>query len=188
VSDEVRTRICAELDYHGEDWLDVACLHLQARMNQLRRLKLYDVSTIGGRLRCARECAGMRQYELARRVGMDRREISQMELERRPLPAVKVAGLCMSLKIKTTWLILGEGEGPQAGYGILRKDQSPRQAKATTRAKWRAEALDEARRRNAERKSLTTRAVPTHSEPEQNIPSRHRANEEAVEPSQIEHP
>lgn len=158
-------------------------------MNQVRRLKLYDVSTLGGRLRCARELAGMRQYELARRVGMQAKQVSEMELERMPLPYVKVAGICMSLKVTRAWLLEGAEEGgpDRSRYGILRSGQTPRQLRETTKEKWRQEAIAEAKRRNALRTSLTSSAVPTHSVGEQ-IPSRHRASEEAVKPSQIEQP
>lgn len=157
-------------------------------MNQLRQVKLYDLTTIGGRLRCARECAGMRQSELGRRIGMPARSISAMELGRMYMPAVKVAGICMSLSIKRTWLLDGKGPGPAAPYGILRSEQSPRQARATSRAKLRAAALVEARARNASRASLTAMAVPMQScpttEPTQDI----RASEEAAKPATLEQP
>lgn len=155
-------------------------------MNQLRHVKLYDVATIGGRLRCARECAGMRQSELGKRVGVKAKLVSQMELGRAPMPGVKVAGICMSLKVTAGWLLAGDMAGgpPSSAYGVLRSGQTPRQARATSRAKLQQQARAEVHRRNAERQAiLTSKALPVHLCPTTEPPQDNHSIEEAAKPS-----
>lgn len=152
-ADDIRARICAELEYDGDDWLDVACDHIRKRLATIAFTKTYDTSTVGGRLKCARECAGLLQRELARRVKMTQLHISECERGKRELPAIKVPGICLSLAIKVPWLLIGEGDGgPKVAYRILRKDQSVKDLKKLKGYERQQAAVAEARRRNEERK------------------------------------
>lgn len=182
-ADEIKRRICAELEYDGEGWLDRACVLLQAQVNSRRWAKVYDISTIGGRLRCARELAGMLQAELGRRVGIKQPYISKMERGLSPLPALKVAGICMSLSIRRDWLLMLSDEGgPQGRYGILRSGQSPKQAKETARARLRAEALAQVRARSDARNGLTLPVNSQQSCPTTESPLKTPRSEEAAKP------
>lgn len=149
----------------------------------MRGCRAYDLSTIGGRLRCARECAGMLQRDLARRVGMTQYAISNMELERRAMPATKLAGICQSLGVSERWmLMLSDEGGPKARHGILRSVQTPGQAKQAKRERAQAEGMELVRARRLARKALT---LPVNSqqsclttEPPQDI----RSIKEAAKP------
>ncbi len=151
--EEVRRRLSAVLVEPEDDWLAHAERMIENYQSFLRKRTVYDITTLGGRLRAARQLAGMNQPTLARRVGMDQYDISGIERGTRKLPIHKIRPLCMSLGITQDWL-LGKSEegGPKVEAGILRHRLTPSQQHKLSQERKRREAAEEAKRLNAIRR------------------------------------
>ncbi len=76
----------------------------------------YDpqVSTFGDRLAGAREEAGMTQAELARRLGVRLKTVQAWEEDLSEPRANRLAMLAGLLNVSLSWLLTGEGAGPEA--------------------------------------------------------------------------
>ncbi len=124
--DEVQKRLIDAMALDPKDhadWLEIAEERLyahRARENPFKRA--YDVSTVGARIRTAREVCGMSIGQLALRLGIDKRDVSAWERGRRNLPAAIFPRLCLVLGVRQAW-VLGTSEegGPPVPAGQLRK-------------------------------------------------------------------
>jgi transcriptional regulator with XRE-family HTH domain len=95
------------------DWLERTEQALFGWWNwkEKKRLPTADLSTVGGRIRIAREVVGLSQESLAARIGMTGLQLSAVERGKANLRSEKIPGLCLSLRISQDWLITGEGPG-----------------------------------------------------------------------------
>jgi transcriptional regulator with XRE-family HTH domain len=153
-AEAIKARIQGASGAAGEDWLDEACRMLVAHRNIRNRTRTYDATTIGNRIRIAREAAGLTQRELAFRLGVSHFWVAGWERGLRPLPARKIPGLCMSLGVKRGWLLFfEEGGGPRLRNVTLRKQITPKQERLVRSWKsWKLEAAKiKARELNAAR-------------------------------------
>ena len=149
MTDPVQSAICAAMGYHGHDWLEQACRAIEAHMRHRSRLvgvRAYELDTIGGRIKCARECLGMNQPTLAKRCGMPLQTLSKIENGSGKLPAIKVPGMAITLRVTAPWLLCATDEGgPEAKYNV----RSPGKVQ-----RWAREGLLDARARNAARRKV----------------------------------
>lgn len=154
--DEVRARLCAAMGYHEEDWLARACALLDGYRRQRLAEREYDVSTIGLRIRCARECAGMSQRQLALRLNVNAGRISDYERGNCDLPGDKIPALYQALRCVTTkgWLLMETDEGgPKVPTRVRTAQHDPRWYDWQKRRAAYAQAHAEAERKNAARKA-----------------------------------
>jgi transcriptional regulator with XRE-family HTH domain len=127
-ADAIKARIQEACGVTSEDWLEEACRMLVAHRNLRNRTRTYDATTIGNRIRIAREAAGLTQRELAFRIGVSHFWVAGWERGLRPLPARKIPGLCMSLGVKRGWLLFfEEGGGPKLRNATLRRQRTPKE-------------------------------------------------------------
>lgn len=68
------------------------------------------MSTVGGRLRLAREQAGLSQGQVARILGMHRPTISEIEAGRRRVTAEELATFARTYEVSVSWLSGAEGD------------------------------------------------------------------------------
>lgn len=73
-----------------------------------------DTATFGDRLAGAREGAGMSQAQLARRLGVKKSTLVAWEDDVSEPRANRLSMLAGLLGVSITWLLTGEGEGPDA--------------------------------------------------------------------------
>lgn len=113
--DQVRDRICTAMRIPSDapDWLERTEQALFGWWNwkEKTRMPAADISTVGGRIRIAREIVGISQESLAARTGHTGLQISAIERGKANLRSEKIPGLCLSLRISQDWLITGEGPG-----------------------------------------------------------------------------
>lgn len=113
--EEIRDRICTamRLPLDAPDWLERTEEALFGWLNwcEKKRMPPADLSTVGGRIRIAREVVGISQESLGARIGLLGVRVSNIERGKAALPAEKIPGLCLSLRISQQWLITGEGDG-----------------------------------------------------------------------------
>lgn len=108
----------------GEDWVQTACEFITAYLNDKKRRKEWDCSTVGKRIRTARELAGMSQEQFAFRIEAKQLHVSAWERGKADLPVRKLPGIAMSLGVTVAWLLMESEEGgPKLRNGILRKNQ-----------------------------------------------------------------
>jgi transcriptional regulator with XRE-family HTH domain len=121
---EVEARLRAAMDgYEGPDWLERACELIQTHIAMIQRRKEWDCSTIGKRIRTAREIAGMSQEQLALRLDVTQLELSGWERGKRDLPVRKLRGLAVSMGVSVEWLLMESDEGgPKVKNGLLRRN------------------------------------------------------------------
>jgi transcriptional regulator with XRE-family HTH domain len=147
--EEVRQRLIdamalPERDHEG--WLEIAEHKLYAERARAQPFKrMYDVSTVGMRLRTAREAVGLSVVQCAIRARMCRRALSAIELGRKNLPVAKLGTLCRVLGVREKWILEGGDEGaPAVPTEQLRKRVTQRwrerQDLLAARRKARAEA------------------------------------------------
>lgn len=147
--EDVRERICAALETPDEDWVAHAVRVIVAHTNQARARKVYDITTPGGRIRAARELAGMPQESLAKRTRIPHRLLCQIEWGERELPLHKATGMAMSLGVSVPWLLAGGPEGgPRTHGSVLRAEPTPRALRNDEKAKRIAEARELAAQKN----------------------------------------
>lgn len=128
-------------------WLDEAVRQLEGLKHQRMGRRLYDVSTVGARVRTAREIVGMTQPQLAKRIGVSPWLISNIERGQRDLPMARVPGLCRSLGVSQAWLLMQSDDGgPPVPSGILRKQIRVNWRRADQYQKARAKARAELER------------------------------------------
>ncbi len=152
--EEVRARLCRAMRHHGDDWLDRAEHLLDGEWRQRQRRTVYDVTSVGGRIRAAREALGLSQEQLAIRLGIKQVRVSEWERGKANLDATMFVRLAGALSRVTTraWLLMETDEGaPNVPLDVLGKRHS-REGYAWIQQKraWK-KAKDEAERRNAER-------------------------------------
>jgi transcriptional regulator with XRE-family HTH domain len=152
LSDDVRERICIALRLPDDapDWLEQAehRLHAWWAVSERHSPTPIDLSTLGGRLKAAREITGLSQDRLAARMNIPcGAKIAMLEKGRADLPAEKLPGLCMCLGVSQAWL-LGESEegGPPVPREVLRAMHSP------SWIRYKRRQHDFARKRDAEGK------------------------------------
>ena len=73
-----------------------------------------DAATFGDRLAGAREAAGLDQKELATRIGVKPAVIANWEDDLKKQRANRLQMLSGLLGVSLSWLLTGEGEGPEA--------------------------------------------------------------------------
>ncbi|MGB7270935.1 MAG: helix-turn-helix transcriptional regulator [Albidovulum sp.] len=83
-----------------------------------------ETATLGDRLAAAREQQGMSQNDLARRLGVRAKTISQWEADASEPRANRVQMLAGLLGVSLRWLLTGEGEGVD-GPAIAPADAAP---------------------------------------------------------------
>ena len=152
MSEDVRARLCAAMGYEGDDWLERAVEQLDARRRERDKRKIYDTSTVGLRILCARESLGMSQAQLAIRLGVHKLRVCGWEKGREDIPAVKVAPLAAVLRVRKAWLTMESDEGGPEGVRMEPvKEVSARwRAWQKEKAAW-GKAQQEVERRNAAR-------------------------------------
>ena len=72
-----------------------------------------DMATFGDRLAAAREQAGLKQSELARKLGVRTNTLKSWEEDLSEPRANRLSMLAGLLNVSVTWLINGQGEGMQ---------------------------------------------------------------------------
>ncbi len=137
---EIKRRLvwAMNLSEPTDDWVEEAERRLYAHENMRSKRKIYDVDTLGARIRTAREVLGITQHQLAARLRLRPFTISAGERGARDLPAEKLLALCASLAVKKAWL-LGESTegGPAIPERVMRKQFIPgwREQNATKKRK-----------------------------------------------------
>nr|WP_132860344.1 helix-turn-helix transcriptional regulator [Shimia isoporae] len=84
-----------------------------------------DVATFGDRLAAAREAAGLKQGELAKRIGVKKSTIAAWEEDLSEPRANRLAMMAGVLNVSIRWLLVGEGDGvdaPQEGESTTDAD------------------------------------------------------------------
>lgn len=125
--EEIRKRIEDALELgHVDYWLDEAVRRLDAYRNQVNRRRIYDISSVGNRLRTAREVVGLTQTQLSSRLGVHNWSVSHWENGRADMPAKHLPGLCVILCVSREWLLMLSDEGgPPVPREVLRKQHLP---------------------------------------------------------------
>ena len=137
--EEVRALLEAAMGYAGEHWLEEAVRRLEAHRNISSFQRIYDVSTVGMRIRTAREVVGLTQAQLARRMGLHPWTVSNLETGRTHLDAAKVPGLAACLLVSRAWLLMESDEGgPPLPSRVLRKQHRVNWTKASGKEKKKA--------------------------------------------------
>lgn len=99
------------------DWLEIAEHRLtahRARLVSQRFRRMYDVSTVGARMRTAREVCGMSQTQASIRIGVSANTYREWELGRRNMPADRLRTVSLVLGVRERWLLEGGDEGGPA--------------------------------------------------------------------------
>ena len=76
-----------------------------------------EVTTFGDRLSGAREAAGLTQERLARNVGVKLKTLRGWEEDLSEPRANKLSMLAGLLNVSLTWLLTGQGDGPEGPDG-----------------------------------------------------------------------
>jgi transcriptional regulator with XRE-family HTH domain len=146
--EEARARIEQALGFEQvEWWLDETIRIIQAYQAMLSRRRVYDISTVGARLRTAREVTGLSLAQYARRLNCSHRLLSTIELGKRDAPLELFARYCLSLGISQAWA-LGDSDkgGPPLPGGILRRQKSLNHTQRSNMLKKKAVARAELER------------------------------------------
>jgi len=152
--DEVKRRLCLAMRYDEDDWLDRAEHLLDGEWRQRQRRRIVDVTTVGGRIRAAREAMGLSQEQLSIRLGVPPIRISDWERGKRDLPVEMLVRLSAIVRPVTTraWLVMESDEGaPQVPLDVLGKRHTRRGYEWLQKKRAWQKAKAEAERRNAER-------------------------------------
>lgn len=129
--DEIRERLCIALriPLDTPDWLARVENRLHAKYNweHAKAPKPYDITTLAGRIKCARELTGMTQARLAARLGVYQCNVWGWEKGTQDVPAEKFMPLCMALGVKAAWMLGQSEEGgpPAVPLEVLRAAASP---------------------------------------------------------------
>lgn len=170
--EDVRARIIDALGFvpqiaADEDWwvTEAARVIFAYRAWQSGR-RVYDVSTVGMRIRTAREVVGLSQGQLAQRLDVRQEYLSRWERGERDIPATVFSRLCLSLGVTEAWT-LGDTEegGPPLPTGVLRKQTFVNWRRADQKTKKKAERRAERERLQGLRPPKPPRPKPVPSEP-----------------------
>lgn len=150
--EEVKQRLIDAMALPKEehaDWLKHAEHKLYAhRATERPWERMYDVSTVGARIRTARTHLGMSQEQLAIRMRVHQGDVSGWERGVRNMPAELLVRFCAVCKIRKEWVLgLSEDGGPPLPEGQLRK-------KITRRWKERRDYQEQKAKAKAERARL----------------------------------
>ncbi len=154
--DLVRQRLCLAMRYEGDDWLDRAEHLLDGEWRMRQRRTIYDVTTVGGRIRAAREAMGLSQEQLGIRLGVPQTLVSSWERGKVDLPVSMLVRLSSALQRVTTraWLTMQTDEGgPNVPKDVLGKRHSRDGYAWMNKKRAWGRAKTEAERRNAEREA-----------------------------------
>lgn len=140
--EQVRKELCEAMQLpQSIDWLEEACRQLEAHRARSGFTKVYDVTTVGKRIRTAREVVGLTSHQLSDRLKLDHRHVYDIEQGKRPLRADLVPWLSRLLKVREAWLLMETDEGgPPLPVGVLRRQ---------TRVNWHKATMDERKKANA---------------------------------------
>jgi DNA-binding transcriptional regulator YiaG len=122
--DDVKQRICEAMRYHQDDWLARAEMLLDAHWCKQQGKKVYDVSTVGLRIRCAREHMGMSQLQLALRMDVPESAVGGWERGQRNLTIEQARKLSLILRpvCRPEWLFMKDDDGgPRVPVQLARK-------------------------------------------------------------------
>ncbi|QCO57886.1 helix-turn-helix transcriptional regulator (plasmid) [Pseudorhodobacter turbinis] len=97
-----------------------------------------EAATFGDRVAGAREAAGLRQEELARRIGVKLSTIQNWENDHSEPRANKLQMMSGMLNVSMRWLLTGEGEGVEAPVPVSNTDLNTALAELS---RMRAQAL-----------------------------------------------
>ncbi|MEM8731009.1 MAG: helix-turn-helix transcriptional regulator [Pseudomonadota bacterium] len=114
-----------------------------------------ETATFGDRIAGARELAGMSQAQLARRLGVKKNTILAWEDDRSDPRANRLQMMAGLLNVSITWLLTGEGDGPDgpkpegsADAGLAELAAEMRELRAQMRRNAEAAARIEKQLRN----------------------------------------
>lgn len=127
-ADEVKRRLCRVMRYQEDDWLDRAERLLDAAWCQQQAKRIYDVSTVGYRIRAAREVMGMSQEQLALRMHVTGLTVGKWERGERnlKLEEARKLGLVLRPVCSKEWLFMASDEGgPDVPVHVLAKKHDP---------------------------------------------------------------
>ena len=155
--DEVRQRIQDAMRYDEPDWLERAEKLLDAHWMQAQRRKVYDATTVGGRVKAARESLGLTQAQLALKLGVSERAMSCIEGGTRNLsmPEAQKLGRILKPACSEAWLYMKTDEGgPQVALSVYYRKHSPKWWDKLQRQRQFARAKEELRERQAAARAL----------------------------------
>ncbi len=146
--EEVRAQIEEALGVKDvEWWLEEAVRVIQAHRALVERRRVYDVSTVGARLRTAREIVGLSQDQLALRLKHPQWSITRIERGKADAPLDVFARWCLCVGITQAWALGDSDEGgPPMPGGILRKQKHIDHNKRTYREQKKVQAQHELER------------------------------------------
>jgi DNA-binding XRE family transcriptional regulator len=127
--EQIRARLCEAMGIAVEEiyWFEEATRRLEAHRGLEEKLKVYDISTPGKRLRTAREIAGWTQHQLAARTHLKGIQVSNYETGNTHCPAETFSRLCRTLRVSEAWVLGDSEEGgpPCPKSGVMRRQFIP---------------------------------------------------------------
>lgn len=118
--DEMREALQEALGSRDEDWWERVLMDvLRARYRRLRG-KVFDVSTVGARLRTARTWVGLSLPSLAARVLMNPGRLAAYEAGKWDIAGDHFVAICRALRIAPAWAL---GESEEGGPPIPAEQQ-----------------------------------------------------------------
>lgn len=148
--DEVKERLIDAMALAQDEragWLEIAERRLMTQIAQKRPFKrMYDVSTVGQRMRTAREVCGMTQRQAAIRIGVRYNGYCAWELGHANMPAERLRTVALVLGVRAAWLLEGGEEG---GPPVPREQLRKRITKAWKDRQDYLDGLKRARRETA---------------------------------------
>lgn len=126
--DEIRAVLSEAMGIDPREpwWWEEAARRMWAHRQREEQLRIYDVSTVGARIRTAREIAGWSQKQLAARAKVHPLEIVGLE-GGRDMPADKFGRVCLALRLDPRWALgdTNEGGPPCPARGVMRRQFYP---------------------------------------------------------------
>lgn len=157
--EEVMQRLIDAMALEPEErhrWLEHAEHRLySARAKAQPWVRMYDVSTVGMRLRTAREVCGMSIRQCAIRARIHEVTLGNVERGRQNLSVERLPTLCRVLGVSPKWVLEGGDEGgPPVPHAQLRKRVTQRWRERQDLLRAREKARKEAERLNAYARKL----------------------------------
>jgi transcriptional regulator with XRE-family HTH domain len=139
---ECERAIKEALGEERDDWLERACAIIRSDVARRDTRRRVDVSSVGARLRWARQCAGVTQAELGRRLGFapSRRQVmvSYFENGKRDIPLSKLKAWAVICQVDASWLAMQTDEGaPGPSRVILRNEPSEYTKWKNSQSEWK---------------------------------------------------
>ncbi len=126
--EEIRRVLCDAMgiDAHEPWWWEEAARRMWAYRISRESLRVYDVSTVGARIRTAREIAGWSQKQLAARAKVHPLDIVGVEAGN-DMRADKFGRVCLALRLSPRWALgdTDEGGPPCPKRGVMRRQFYP---------------------------------------------------------------